>query len=104
MMPVQSLSSSEAAFRVFAEDIRGTEDFDELIKKMDAYLESLKKTEAEERKEREAELEEKAKNKKLMELQLRIATLQTKVAMGAESAEAELSAVKNELFLLRLFG
>ncbi|MDL2252628.1 hypothetical protein LJC49_00950 [Ruminococcaceae bacterium OttesenSCG-928-I18] len=104
MMPVQALSSSESAFRLFVEDVNTTKDFKELLQKVDAYLESLKKTEEEKRKEQEEELEERAKNKRLMDLRMRIATLQTKVAMGNENAQAELSAAKNELFLMLLFG
>lgn len=107
-MAIQSVSGVGAGWSLSQQELQGVQGegltFEQAMKELDAYLESQRKTVAEKRQEEQALLEKKAKAKKMMELQGRIAALRTRVNMGHEGAERELSAVQNELFLLMLFG
>ncbi|NLW78862.1 MAG: hypothetical protein GXY32_05555 [Ruminococcaceae bacterium] len=107
-MAIQSVSGVGSSRGLSQQAVQGTQGenltFEQAMKELDAYLESQRKTVAEKRQEEQALQEKKAKAKKMAELQGRISTLRTRVNMGHEGAERELSAVQNELFLLMLFG
>ncbi|MDL2214202.1 hypothetical protein LJB76_01420 [Clostridia bacterium OttesenSCG-928-O13] len=101
---VLPVSSSDAHYSALQTELEKQESFLKVLKNLDAYLDSLKKSEAEKRQEEEERRAEETKQKKIMELKLQIAALRSQVNMGYENAEGELSALENELFLLLLFG
>ncbi len=94
----------DPAYDALSEEVRTTKDFAELLRKMDAYLESQRKTPLQKRKEEQEALEKKLRDKKLMDLRVRISQLQQRLAAGHGCVQPELEALKSQLLAMLMFG
>lgn len=103
-MNIQAVSNNPQSLEFQKNETKDDQKFLQALEDLDAYIESQRKTEAQKRQEEEAERVKRAKDKRINELQLRISTLRSRVNMGYENSEHELSALQNQLFLLQLFG
>lgn len=102
-------SLSPYAGFVSEKELKEQSDFLDTLEKLDAYLESQRKTEWEKRREEQERLAKKDKEKRIQELRLRIRTLESRILSGigdmaASYTEKELAALKGELFMLMLFA
>ena len=102
--PVSGAAAAHKAPKAATTAAEEQQQFKEMLAGLDKELQSMRKTDREKERERLAELQKKAKQKKMNDLRLRIQTLQSRVNMGQEGAERELSALKGELFMMMLFG
>lgn len=87
-----------------AAELEKQDEFLAVLKEVDTYLQSQKKTVAEKRREQAEAAEKKAREKKMDELRMMISKLRGRVMMGEEGAQGYLAVLEGELLMMQLFG